>query len=114
MLLIVEDDAAFARILLDMAREKGFKVVAAARGTIALTLAQELKPDAITLDMQPARHRRLDGARPPQGRPGHAPHPGAHHLRRPTSPSARCSQGALAFLTKPVPKELLSEAFGGS
>ena len=34
--------------------------------------------------------------------PDDPPHPGARHLGRPTSPSARCRQGALAFLTKPV------------
>ena len=30
---------------------------------------------------RPARARRLDGARPPEARPGHAPHPRAHHFR---------------------------------
>src|SRR4030095_3063526 len=45
VLLVVEDDSAFARFLLDMGHEKGFKVVAATRGTIALSLARELKTD---------------------------------------------------------------------
>jgi hypothetical protein len=36
VLLIVEDDVHFARILLDMAREKGFKGIVALRGDTAL------------------------------------------------------------------------------
>jgi HAMP domain-containing protein/signal transduction histidine kinase/CheY-like chemotaxis protein len=49
--LIVEDDLGFARILLDMAREKGFKGVVALRGDTGLGLARIYKPDAITLDI---------------------------------------------------------------
>jgi HAMP domain-containing protein/signal transduction histidine kinase/CheY-like chemotaxis protein len=49
--LIVEDDLGFARILLDMARETGFKGVVALRGDIGLGLARVYKPDAITLDI---------------------------------------------------------------
>src|SRR6185436_2387351 len=41
----------YARILLGMAREKGFKGIVAMRGQIALNLAREYKPTAITLDV---------------------------------------------------------------
>jgi len=50
-LLIVEDDSAFARILLDLAHEKGFKALVAPTGDEALALARKTKPDAITLDI---------------------------------------------------------------
>ena len=49
--LIVEDDVKFARILIDMARDKGFKAIAATRGESAIHLAQRYRPDAITLDI---------------------------------------------------------------
>ena len=49
--LIVEDDLGFARILLEMARETGFKGVVALRGDTGLGLARVYKPDAITLDI---------------------------------------------------------------
>ena len=51
VLLIVEDDPAFARIVLDLAREKGFKGIVARHGAQALELARSHKPDAITLDI---------------------------------------------------------------
>ena len=52
VLLIVEDDPNYAKILLEMAHEREFKVVVAQRGSAALALARELKPDAITLDIR--------------------------------------------------------------
>src|SRR4029078_5425902 len=51
VLLIVEDDPNYARILLEMAHEKGFKGIVTQRGTEALALVRELKPNAITLDV---------------------------------------------------------------
>jgi hypothetical protein len=52
VVLIVEDDVNFAGILLDLAREKGFKGLIATRGDAALALARKYKPDAITLDIK--------------------------------------------------------------
>jgi CheY-like chemotaxis protein len=50
-LLIVEDDSHYARILLGLAREKGFRGIVASRGQTALSLAREFQPTAITLDV---------------------------------------------------------------
>jgi HAMP domain-containing protein/CheY-like chemotaxis protein len=50
--LIIEDDIAFANILLDLAREKGFKGVVATTGQMALALATKFNPAAITLDIR--------------------------------------------------------------
>jgi len=51
ILLIVEDDPHYARIMVDLAREKGFKVLVAARGTDALELAKQYQPTAVSLDV---------------------------------------------------------------
>ncbi|WP_445263633.1 HAMP domain-containing protein [Ramlibacter sp. PS4R-6] len=51
VLLIVENDIAFAKFLLDAARAKGFKGLVTPMGAGALTLANQYKPSAITLDM---------------------------------------------------------------
>jgi HAMP domain-containing protein/CheY-like chemotaxis protein len=51
ILLIVEDDPHYARILLDLARDKGFKVLLALRGDDALDLAKQYQPTAVSLDV---------------------------------------------------------------
>ena len=50
-LLIVEDDPHYARVLLGLARGKGFKGIVATRGNLALNLARQFQPTAITLDV---------------------------------------------------------------
>jgi HAMP domain-containing protein/CheY-like chemotaxis protein/signal transduction histidine kinase len=50
-LLIVEDDPHYGRVLLGLAREKGFRGIVANRGNAALALARQFLPTAITLDI---------------------------------------------------------------
>lgn len=52
VLLIVEDDIQFAKILLDHAHEHGFKAVVTDRGEAALKHVEAFIPSAIILDMQ--------------------------------------------------------------
>jgi CheY-like chemotaxis protein len=49
--LIVDDDPHYARVLLGVARDKGFKGIVANRGQAALLLAKQHLPTAITLDV---------------------------------------------------------------
>ena len=51
VLLIVEDDPHYARVLLDLARDRGFKGLVAMRGADALALARQYVPTAISLDI---------------------------------------------------------------
>ena len=51
LLLIVENDLAFARLMLEAAREKGFKGLVTSLGAAALAMTRDYKPDAITLDI---------------------------------------------------------------
>src|SRR5213076_2720491 len=111
VLLVIEDDVKFARIMVGMAREKGFKAVVATRGDTGLALANELQPDAITLDIQlPV----VDGwsvldrlKRNPRTRhiPVHVISVIDHRHRAATG-------GAFAYLEKPVTQEALEGAFG--
>jgi HAMP domain-containing protein/CheY-like chemotaxis protein/signal transduction histidine kinase len=51
ILLIVEDDPHYARILIDLARDKGFKTLLAMCGDDALNLAKQYQPTAVSLDV---------------------------------------------------------------
>ena len=51
ILLIVEDDPHYARVMIDLAREKGFKALVAVRGADALDLAKQYQPTAVSLDV---------------------------------------------------------------
>src|SRR5262249_5540222 len=51
VLLVVEDDPGYARLLVDQAHAQGFKVLAAARGADGLALAREYRPTGISLDI---------------------------------------------------------------
>ncbi|MEW6453468.1 MAG: HAMP domain-containing protein [Pseudomonadota bacterium] len=51
ILLIVEDDPHYARVIMDLARDKGFKVLVSTRGADALDLAKQFQPNAVSLDV---------------------------------------------------------------
>jgi signal transduction histidine kinase/CheY-like chemotaxis protein/HAMP domain-containing protein len=51
VLLIIEDDVKFGRILLDLAHDRGFKAVVSATGSGALPLVRRFNPCVITLDI---------------------------------------------------------------
>src|SRR5262249_45368798 len=51
VLMIVEDDPSYARIVADLARDQGLKVLVALTGQEALELARVPKPTAISLDV---------------------------------------------------------------
>jgi HAMP domain-containing protein/CheY-like chemotaxis protein/signal transduction histidine kinase len=50
-LLIVEDEPSYCRVLVELARASGFKVLVAMRGVEALELARKYRPTAISLDV---------------------------------------------------------------
>src|SRR5262249_40626451 len=51
VVLVVEDDPHFARVLLGLVREKGFKGVVSNQGGLVRALARQYNPLAITLDI---------------------------------------------------------------
>ncbi|HEU4418479.1 MAG TPA: response regulator, partial [Planctomycetota bacterium] len=51
VMLIVDDDPNYARILLGLAHQKGFKGLIANRGQLGISLARQYLPTAITLDV---------------------------------------------------------------
>jgi HAMP domain-containing protein/CheY-like chemotaxis protein/GAF domain-containing protein len=110
VVLIVEDDINFAGILLDLAREKGFKGLIATRGDSALALARKYKPDAITLDIKlPDRDgwTVLDRLK-------HDPntsHIPVHIISGEEQRQRALHLGAITHLQKPVSRDDLANAF---
>ena len=51
VLLIVEDDPHYARVLCDLSRDRGFKVLLAMRGADALSLVRQYPATAVSLDV---------------------------------------------------------------
>ena len=82
VLLVVEDDPHYARILLGIARGKGFKGIVAQRGQLALTPGARVSPHRHHARRLPARHAGVDGAEQPEARSRHPAHPGPDALRR--------------------------------
>jgi len=109
VLLIVEDDPPFASILVEMAREKGFKPVVATDVEKALALLREHRPAAVTLDL-----------RLPDGdgwvlldRIKHDPatrHIPVQIVSAAPEEQRGLQMGALSVLAKPVGKEAIEKA----
>jgi CheY-like chemotaxis protein/signal transduction histidine kinase/HAMP domain-containing protein len=110
VVLIVEDDKTLAPILLEVARQKGFRGIVAPRGDAAVSLARRHRPDAITLDTQ---LEGTDGWRV-LDRLKHDPatrHIPVHIISVADERHRALRQGAFAQLTKPVTRDALDRAF---
>jgi HAMP domain-containing protein/CheY-like chemotaxis protein/signal transduction histidine kinase len=112
VVLIVENDVTFARVLLEMARENGFKGIVALDGESGLAMAEDYRPDAVTLDidlpgmdgwtvLDRLKHRSSTR---------HIP---VHIVTGTKTRKRGLRQGALSYLEKPVSKEALDSAFEG-
>ncbi|HET9675450.1 MAG TPA: response regulator, partial [Gaiellaceae bacterium] len=108
--LIIEDDADFARTVQEVAREHGFKTLVAMRGDTGLALAHEYRPDAIVLDLVlPV----LDGGALLE-RLKHHPatrHIPVHIVSAGDGRQQALRAGAAAYLEKPITREGLGDAF---
>src|SRR6202000_1532416 len=111
ILLIVEDDPHYARVLCDLSHDKGFKVLVASRGAEALSLAREFHPSAVSLDVflpdmlgwTVLNHLKQD----PNTR--HIP---VQILTMDEDGQHGPPRGAFSFVTKPTTPEGLESAFG--
>ncbi|MGA9985437.1 MAG: response regulator, partial [Acidobacteriaceae bacterium] len=109
VLLIVEDDPHYARVIADLSHDRGFKVLAAMTGAEALALAREFNPSAISLDVflpdmlgwTVLNHLKQDS------RTRHIP---VQMLTLDDDRRHGLSRGAFAFVTKPTSTEGLEAA----
>ncbi|MEH2171770.1 response regulator [Nostoc sp.] len=108
ILLIIEDDDKFARILLDMARQQGFKTIVALQSKQGLALAEQFKPNAIMLDIHMPE---MDGWTV-LDRLKHKPdtrHIPVHILSVDERQQRGLQLGAITYLQKPVSPEALTQ-----
>jgi HAMP domain-containing protein/signal transduction histidine kinase/DNA-binding response OmpR family regulator len=111
VLLIVEDDPHYARVLRDLSHDSGFKVLIAGRGSEALALAREFHPTAVSLDVflpdmlgwTVLNHLKQDPAT------RHIP---VQMLTIDEDRHHGLSRGAFSFMTKPTTPEELNEVLG--
>ena len=111
VVLIVEDDVTFASILIDLTREKGFKVIVTNAGAPAVPLARKYHPDAILLDIGLPD---MDGwalldllKHDPRTR--HIP---VHVISAKDERRRGLAMGAFAYSEKPVDREAVFAALG--
>ncbi len=110
VMLIIENDLAFARILMDLGREHDFRVLASVRGDVGLQMARQHRPDAITLDLDLPG---MDGWNV-LDRLKHDPstrHIPVHVISVTDEPHRGMRLGAKTFLVKSAEREELSAAF---
>ncbi|MBI1882132.1 MAG: response regulator, partial [Chloroflexi bacterium] len=110
ILLVIEDDSKFAKIVYDFAHKKGFKCLVAAEGNTGLALVKNHTPEAIILDLNLPD---ISGWEVLQMlKNDHATrHIPVHIMSVDEEILDAYRKGALGYLTKPVSREHLAESF---
>jgi len=109
-LLIIEDDPIFAKILVQMAGDKGYKAITAGNGRNGLLAAKEYRPRAIILDLGLPD---IDGVSVLENLKNdlatrHIP---VHIVSASDKSSLPLLKGAVGYLTKPATRENLEQIF---
>ncbi|UII31013.1 response regulator [Fulvivirga ulvae] len=110
VVLVIEDDLNFARILTSQAKQKGLRFLSAATGEDGLKLAEQYQPQAIILDLDlPGMNGHLV-LKTLKSNPSlrHIP---VHIMSVNEQTLELIKAGAVEYLTKPVSKDQLEEAF---
>ncbi len=107
--LVIEDDLAFSRILVDMVRRKGYRVLAAADGETGLELAGRYQPNGILLDVNLPG---MDGwtvieKLKAKSATQHIP---VHFITAADDAQRGLSMGAVGFVTKPATRASIDAA----
>jgi CheY-like chemotaxis protein/two-component sensor histidine kinase len=109
-ILIIEDDAGFAKILLDQCHAKGFKALVAASGENGLKLAEKYMPDAVILDIRLPGMSGCTVLRTLKNNPA-TRHMPVHIITVEDTSLENMQGGAIGFTTKPVNRQELEQAF---
>ncbi len=112
VILIVEDDPAFARILCDLAHEVGFECLIAGTADEGALLARQYLPQAVILDMHLPDHTGLSvlDRIKRDTRTRHIP---VHIVSADHDDNAALASGAVGYLFKPVSRDTLVHMLEG-
>lgn len=110
-ILVIEDDLAFADILVKMVRDRGFAALIADDGECGIAMAERYRPSAIILDVMLPH---IDGwgvMRSLKDNPAtrHIP---VHFITCLEERQKAMSMGAIGYVTKPVSGEQMDTVFG--
>ncbi|NGZ87469.1 response regulator [Duganella aceris] len=110
LVLVVEDDAAFARILYELAHEKQYRCLVAFDADEGLALAREYRPHAVLLDIRLPDRSGLSVLQllKDDASTRHIP---VHVLSGTDNGEAALHLGAIGFALKPTTREQLMEVF---
>jgi CheY-like chemotaxis protein/HAMP domain-containing protein len=110
VILVVEDDLNFAKILYRFCQERNFKCIHAGDGETGMALIEEHKPDAIILDIRLPGMMGWDVLEKlkSNAKTRHIP---VHMMSVEEASLDAYKKGVMGYLTKPVASEKLAEAF---
>ena len=110
ILLVIEDDPTFAKIVYDYSHQKGFKCLATNKGRAGLELVKTYQPEAIILDLQLPDISGWEVLETLKNDPAlrHIP---VHIMSVDDETIDAFRKGAVGYLTKPVSSEGLDSSF---
>ena len=110
IILMIEDDQAFARTIYKFCEERNFKFLHAGDGETGLKMIEQYMPDAIILDLHLPG---IDGWKVLETlkENSHTRHIPVHMMSIEDQTIDAFTKGAMGYLTKPVSKNQLDEAF---
>lgn len=109
-LLVIEDDLKFAKIIYDMAHQKGFKCLLAVDGKTGLELVTRYKPNAIILDLHLQDMSGWEVLKQLKNK-AETRHIPVHIMSVDDETVEAYKRGAIGYLTKPVSQVDLDESF---
>lgn len=110
VILIIEDDTAFAKTLLDFTRKRKYKGIVAVRGDVGIEMANQYKPLAILLDIQLPIKDGWQVMEELKSNPKTRPIP-VHIMSSLEVKKESLLKGAVDFINKPVALEHMKNIF---
>jgi signal transduction histidine kinase/DNA-binding response OmpR family regulator/CHASE3 domain sensor protein/HAMP domain-containing protein len=110
IILIIEDDTAFAKMLLEFTRKRNYKGIVAVRGDVGIELANKYNPLAILLDIQLPIKDGWQVMEELKSNPKTRPIP-VHIMSSLSVKRESLLKGAVDFIDKPVALEQMKQIF---